>query len=262
MLRLKLFSNVFYVLLIFLLTGRFATAVDMIVAQPGPGSGIVDSGDTLIDCGVDCAANSSSAATMPMPDRSTLAAFPSVFTCGTACKAQCSRDVPFAGAILDPICFEACKAWQLPKCYDISDPLNTTWGEVGQWLYVAGSNLIAAHNPDSVHLTEQQKHDLRPFFGSLVDEVRVHWGSQMLDEFRENLVDPVIEPAIKTQISLLLTKDPLSWKDMHGSGGQTFGLDIYINYLPGETDLEDYAEPTWIEEQCSSGMKWPTPYNT
>ncbi len=259
MLRLKLFSNVFYVLLIFLLTGRFAPAVDMIVAQPGPGPGsdIVYSGDTSIDCGVDCAANSSNAAATPMPDRSALANFPSLFSCSKTCNDQCSVFL----AIPDPSCTAACKAWQLPKCWLVSETFNTELRAIGEVLYPAGATLISYKNSSEsgfgVPLSERQKQELRPYFkalkygnlirdySALVDQVRIHWDSEMLDDFSEYLIDFALpdhgmwDLAARSLISRLTTGDIWRWRDVHGSPGQTFGLNIYINYRQGEKSFVD-----------------------
>lgn len=154
------------------------------------------------------------------------------FTCSTSCKDQCSASGPFGAVILEPSCFSACKAWQLPKCYDLSDLGNQTWGEVGQWLYVGAAALMLERNPISEPLTAQQKGDLRPYFGNLVDEVRIHWGSLMLDEVSlETLLDAAEAPGIIRQyVRNLLSGESIEWQELfHFSAGQTFGLDIYIN---------------------------------
>ncbi|NJM13131.1 MAG: DUF4157 domain-containing protein [Synechococcaceae cyanobacterium SM1_2_3] len=47
------------------------------------------------------------------------------------------------------------------------------------------SGVMFSKNPSFMPLTTYQKNELRPYFGHLVDEVRIHYGSTMLNQIVE-----------------------------------------------------------------------------
>lgn len=83
------------------------------------------------------------------------------------------------------------------------------WGKLGELAYPAGAFEISRRNPSGSKLTDVQKDYLRPYFGSLVDRVTIHYGSVLLTELGYGQKFP-----------------KLSFGDTEG---QTFGRNIYIS---------------------------------
>ena len=107
-----------------------------------------------------------------------------------------------------------------PKLPDLRPPADELWGEMGRLAIPAAASVMAARNANRrvSSIARRDREALRPYFGSVVDDVRIYWGA-----------------------------DPLnSWS--HGSctirlggadaGAQTYGKRIYIRY--GMNDLSDY----------------------
>ena len=67
-----------------------------------------------------------------------------------------------------------------------SIPADEAWGEAGRTVYTAGLATIAANNSTlpAKSLTTWQKDRLRPYFGNLVDRVRIKYGATTLDNWR------------------------------------------------------------------------------
>lgn len=82
------------------------------------------------------------------------------------------------------------------------------WGRAGSIGYPAAAARMHLNNPERYWLTDYQKKKLRPLYGKLVDQVAVSYGAKMMEQWTI---------AGKTvQLS-----EP--------SGGQTFGLRIYLS---------------------------------
>lgn len=137
------------------------------------------------------------------------------YTCSKGCESQCK--VGFLGNNVDPVCFSGCKAWQLAKCYDISDPWVSGMGEAGQSAYVGAASTMQTRNPIWKVLDKHEKNILRPFYGDLVDRIRLHLKSNLMDRWGS---DPY-------QIRL------------GSSLGQTYGHDVYIRFYRTELDRVD-----------------------
>ncbi|NES83660.1 MAG: hypothetical protein F6K10_20860 [Moorea sp. SIO2B7] len=88
-----------------------------------------------------------------------------------------------------------------------SIPADEAWGEAGRVAYTSGQQTIAAKNSrlPAKGLTSWQKDHLRPYFGSLVDRVRIKYGATTLDNWRIG-----------------------NWTINVPSDGQAFCNDIYI----------------------------------
>lgn len=67
-----------------------------------------------------------------------------------------------------------------PGTGDLSAEL---WGEAGRVAYPAAASTMATRNSDRRSLDEFQKQQLRPYFGDLVDRVRVSYNSRMMNEW-------------------------------------------------------------------------------
>lgn len=137
------------------------------------------------------------------------------YNCSDSCDDQCRKG--FIGNNVDPVCYSGCRAWMVGSCYDISDPYVSAMGEVGQNAYVAAAATMKSKNPSWGTLDAIEKKALRPFHGDLVDKVRLHWGSQLMDKWGS---DPF-------EISL------------GDSQGQTYGLDIYLAPTRDSIDIVD-----------------------
>ena len=137
------------------------------------------------------------------------------YTCSKSCNKQCQ--VGFLGNNVEPLCHSGCKTWQLAKCYDLSDPWVSTMGEVGQNVYVGAAATMSARNPIWTALDKHEKDILRPFYGPIVDRIRLHLKANLMDRWGD---DPY-------QIRL------------GSSAGQTYGHDVYIRYYRTELDRVD-----------------------
>jgi uncharacterized membrane protein len=137
------------------------------------------------------------------------------YNCSKSCEDQCRKG--FIGNNVDPVCYAGCRAYMVASCYDISDPYVSAMGEVGQNAYVAAASTMQSKNPQWGGLDRVEKEALKPFFGDLVNKVRLHWGSQLMDKWG----NPPYE------ISL------------GDSAGQTYGLDIYLAPTRASIDVVD-----------------------
>lgn len=176
--------------------------------------------------------------------------------CNTSCKSQCTTEAWWGGNSFDYTCYAACQIWQAPNCgNDFKNELrNNIWGEIGPYLYVAGGAIIAARNaqthPVGIPLTPQQKlrlfdifshflstEDLSaeyaPFIPEFLSRVRIRWDAKMLDEFNMEELKKNLELSVFLKLQLLVYGNLITWTDFMGSGGQTFGLDVYINHPQG-----------------------------
>ncbi len=111
---------------------------------------------------------------------------------------------------------------QIPKEIDdcingggCSLPADEAWGEAGRIAYTTGLTTIAAKNSTlpAKSLSSWQKEHLRPYFGNLVDRVKIKYGATTLDNWRVG----------NFRISI-------------PSDGQTFCNDIYITQRYNRND--------------------------
>lgn len=93
------------------------------------------------------------------------------------------------------------------------------WGEGGRFAYPAAAAIMAKRSPTGEPLSDPYKAALRPYFGSVVDSVTIHWATPPLDEWA----------ADNFSISLEDTD----------TEAQTYGHDIYVRFSKGEKDGED-----------------------
>jgi hypothetical protein len=71
-----------------------------------------------------------------------------------------------------------------PHVKPITKPLaEEAWGEAGGSAYPAAANIMRGRNGGSQGLDEFQKRNLRPHFGSLVDQVVVIYNARMMDQW-------------------------------------------------------------------------------
>lgn len=87
--------------------------------------------------------------------------------------------------------------------------ISMSWGQAGQIGYALGAEEMLRRNPSYSDLTSTQKSYLHPYFGDLVERVRIHYSALLLNELEA--------PGSDKKVGLQDTK------------GQTFGLDIYIS---------------------------------
>jgi Ca2+-binding RTX toxin-like protein len=90
------------------------------------------------------------------------------------------------------------------------------WGNFGKLAYPAAALKILRDNPFGSALTDVQKGYLRPYFGSLVDRVSIHYNALLLNELGYGQDFPKVR--------------------LSNTEGQTFGLNIYISE-PEENSL-------------------------
>ncbi len=105
------------------------------------------------------------------------------YNCENSCKTQCKKG--WLGNNVDPVCFSGCQAYQLAKCWDVSDPYVSAWGEAGSKFYPAAAGTTSERNMgrDMRRLSRVEKQLLQPFFGRLVDEVVLHPGARLMGEW-------------------------------------------------------------------------------
>lgn len=137
------------------------------------------------------------------------------YTCSKSCDSQCK--VGFLGNNVEPVCFSGCKAWQLAKCYDISDPYVSTMGEFGKNAYPASAGIMTQRNPIWTNLDQHEKAILRPLYGNLVDRIRLHLKSNLMSTWG----------------------DPPYQVRFFNDAGQTYGHDVYIKYYRTDIDRVD-----------------------
>lgn len=135
------------------------------------------------------------------------------FSCGENCNIKCKKG--FLGDLVDPICFSGCKAWQLAKCYYLSDPLATAFGEAGSKMYREAASFTRNKNDKFRGLSRIEKGILRPFYGDLVDEVEIYDPARLMSEWGGGAY------AI----------------ELGQYGGQTFGKRIYLDDTRDYTDI-------------------------
>jgi hypothetical protein len=82
------------------------------------------------------------------------------------------------------------------------------WGETGATVLPLAANIMHLRNPQNQGLTPEQKKYLQPFFGDLVDRVKISYNAQLMD--RWSTLDQEIHIG---EIDSL---------------AQTYGLDIYV----------------------------------
>ena len=77
---------------------------------------------------------------------------------------------------------------ELNNCFNggCSIPADEAWGEAGRGVYTSGLAAIAAKNSTlpAKSLDTWQKDRLRPYFGDLVDRVKIKYGATTLDNWR------------------------------------------------------------------------------
>ena len=88
------------------------------------------------------------------------------------------------------------------------------WAIKGSQYYPSAAAIMQARNPKSESMTDAEKGALRTRFGSVVDSVRIHWNSDLLDEIGK---DPIVMEFPGSKI-----------------GFQSFGKHIYIDHDPGD----------------------------
>ena len=111
------------------------------------------------------------------------------------------------------------------------------------------SGVMSSTNPSFMPLTTYQKNELRPYFGNLVDEVRIHYGATMLNQIVEG----------GCQSSPLCQNGAVQGAVQ--ASAQTFCDDIYISDIYyGETNLDQLvvlAHEMVHSKQCDHIAKNP-----
>jgi hypothetical protein len=112
------------------------------------------------------------------------------------------------------------------------DSEGNMWAAIGTMAYPAAATKMNNDNPKFVYLNSDQKDFLRPLFGSLVDKVRIHYASVLMDELSvKNL----------TIVGVLVPGNPQSGPKipLNKTGAQTYGYDIYLSdsYDPHSNQL-------------------------
>lgn len=89
----------------------------------------------------------------------------------------------------------------------VPDPEPEAWALAGRVAFPSAARLMAERNPPGRPLPDPVRATLRPFFGDLVDRVRVVWDASLLDQWSFG------RHAVR----------PSDW------GGQTYGDRIYLD---------------------------------
>ncbi len=135
------------------------------------------------------------------------------YSCSEDCNDSCKVSAMGASGV-NPVCFAACKSWMAGNCWDLSKPLVSASGEMGATAYPSAASIMSTRNPIWGALDEQEKKILRPFYGNIVDKVKLHLKAGMMDRWG----DPPLEV------------------DLGSSNGQTYGYDVYIAFYRTELD--------------------------
>jgi hypothetical protein len=108
------------------------------------------------------------------------------------------------------------------KNNEVDDVSEAFWGEAGAIGYVKGYNKMIVNHPDYVSLTILEKRVLYPIFGSLVDDIKIHWNSVPLNRWASDQygIDLVGEEAV----------------------AQCYGYDVFI-----KNDKKSYTEEQLLE---------------
>lgn len=100
---------------------------------------------------------------------------------------------------------------------EIPKGVELAWGAAGGIGYTLGAAEMERRSPTGFGLTSQQKNYLRPYFGSLVDRVVIHYNSVLLTELSVSTLNPSIIP----------TSTPKKIA-IGNTAAQAFGLNIYL----------------------------------
>lgn len=131
---------------------------------------------------------------------------------------------PVIAPIVKPI--DQATTW-FDKNY-IQPSLEELTADFGYIAYPIVAQTIANDNPRWTGLTQEQRNYLRNEFGDLVDKVKIHYDSALLNEITVDNYPALVFPLFAVN-SLLIPGQGLPKIKLGNTAGQTFGYDIYIS---------------------------------
>ena len=155
---------------------------------------------------------------------------------------------------------------------------DNAWGAAGSGAYRASAEVMLMRNPPARRLDEQQRQQLRPYFGDLVDQVAVHYDSMMMDkwnimgkEYNFSGVDTIAQtfcdniyiagpylPTDRLQSSKL-AHEMMHFRQCRKLGGlEAFGFHYFREFKRADTNYENNKlemEATELEKQYLATLR-------